>query len=162
MIIAVITMRMVQVAAYQEIDMVAVGYGFVAAVWTVLMRAMDFRRAAHRIFGGDRDHMFVDVIPMHMVKMTVVQIVDMAIMANGGMSAVRAVLMGMVGMVLLGASGHGTSSSIFNFNWSVCFMPFLLRALSRFAPSQNVAVAKCIVDMLCLSSPLDKPHLCRV
>ena len=105
MIIAVITMRMVQLAAYQVIDMVAVRYGFVAAVWTVLMRATDFRRATHGIFGADRDHMFVDVILMHMVKMAVVKIVDMAIMANRGVSAVGTVLMGMVGVMLLDARG---------------------------------------------------------
>ena len=47
--------------------------------------------------------MFVDVILMHMVEAAVVKIVDMAIMAYGGMSTVWAVLMGMVGMMLFGA-----------------------------------------------------------
>jgi hypothetical protein len=53
--------------------------------------------------------MFVDVILVHMVEVAVVKIVDMAIMAYGGMSTVRAVLMGMVGMMLFGASGHDFS-----------------------------------------------------
>jgi hypothetical protein len=39
--------------------------------------------------------MFVDVILTHMVEVAVVKIVDMAIMADRGMSTVWAVLMGM-------------------------------------------------------------------
>ena len=60
----------------------------------------------HGIFGVDRDDMFVDVILMHMVEMAVVKIVHMAVMANRRVPTVRAMLMGVVGMVLLGASGH--------------------------------------------------------
>src|SRR6185369_10879770 len=40
------------------------------------------------------------------------KIVDMAIMADRGMSTVWAVLMGMVGMMLFGTSGHDFSSII--------------------------------------------------
>jgi hypothetical protein len=42
---------------------------------------------------GDRDNMFVNMISLHMVKMAVVQIVDMAFMANSCVSAIRAMLM---------------------------------------------------------------------
>jgi hypothetical protein len=84
MIVTVLAMRMVQLAAYEVIDMVTMRYGFVPAVWTVLMRATGFRGAPHGIFGADRNHMFVDVILMHVVKMAVVKIVHMAIMANRG------------------------------------------------------------------------------
>jgi hypothetical protein len=70
----------------------------------------------HGIFGVDRDDMFVDVIHMHMVEMAVVKIVHMAVMANRRVPTVRAMLMGVVGMVLLGAGGHYTVSSISNFN----------------------------------------------
>jgi hypothetical protein len=96
--------------------MVTMRYGFVPAAWTVFMRAASFRRAAHRICRAHRNHMFIDVILMHMVKMAVVKMVHMAIMANRRVSAVWAVLMGVVGMVLLGAGGHYTVSSISNFN----------------------------------------------
>ncbi len=95
-----IAMRMMQVAADEVIDMVAVGYGFVPAVWAVLMRATEFRGAAHGIFGAHGDHMFVDVIPMHMVEMTLVNVVHMTIMADRGMPAVGTVLIGMVGKPL--------------------------------------------------------------
>jgi len=61
--------------------------------------------------------MFIDVILMHMMKMAVVKIVHMAVIAYRCVSAVWAVLMGVVGMVLLGAGGHDTVSSIIsNFN----------------------------------------------
>jgi hypothetical protein len=116
MIVAVIAMRMVQLTAHEVIDMVAMRYGLVPAVCTVLMRATDFRCAAHGVFGADINHMFVNVIPMHMMKMAVVKIIDMAIMANRGVSAVWSVLMGVVGMVLLGTGGHDTSSFIFQFS----------------------------------------------
>jgi hypothetical protein len=73
------------------------------------VRAAGLRCAADRIPRIDLDDMFVDVILMHMVEVAVVKIVDMAIMAYGGMSTVWAVLMGMVGMMLFGASGHDFS-----------------------------------------------------
>src|SRR6476661_3895165 len=130
-------------------------YCFVSAVWAVLMRAACFRRAAHGICGAHRNHMFVNVILMHMVKMALVKIVHMAVMANRGVSAVWAVLVGVVGMALLGARGHDTLSSIFNFNRD-CQLPLssgvLYRALHQ---SQNVGDGKCIVAVLCLPSPFD-------
>ena len=76
------------------------------------MRAAGLRCAADGIRGVDLNDMFVDVILMHMVEVAVVKIVDMAIMAYGGMSTVWAVLMGMVGMMLFGTSGHDFSSII--------------------------------------------------
>ena len=75
----------------------------------MLVRAAGLRCAADGIRGVDLNDMFVDMILMHMVEVAVVKIVDMAIMAYGGMSTVRAVLMGMVGMMLFGASGHDFS-----------------------------------------------------
>jgi hypothetical protein len=50
------------------------------------------------------------MIAMNMVEMTIVQIIDMAIMANRRMPAVGAMLMSMVRMVLLVARGHGVCS----------------------------------------------------
>ena len=53
---------------------------------------MDLRRAVHGICGVDRDDMFVHVILVHMVEMTVVKVVHMAVMANRSVPAVRAML----------------------------------------------------------------------
>jgi hypothetical protein len=50
--------------------------------------------------------MFVHMILVHMVEMTIVKIVHMAVMANRGVSAFWAMAMRVVLMVFLGASGH--------------------------------------------------------
>jgi hypothetical protein len=110
-IVAVIAMRKMQPAVHEVIDMVTMRYRFVFTVWAVLVRAAGFRCAADGIRGVDRDDVLVNVILVHMVKMAVMKIVHMAIMANRGVSAVRAMLVGMVGVVLLGAGGHDFSFS---------------------------------------------------
>jgi hypothetical protein len=68
----------------------------------------------HGICGVDRDDMFVDVIFMHMVEVAVVKIVHMAVVANRGMPAVWAMLMGVAGMVFLATSGHDFPSFLYN------------------------------------------------
>jgi hypothetical protein len=50
--------------------------------------------------------MFVHVILVHVVEMTIVQIVHMAVMANRGVPTFRAMPMSVVGMVFLGTRGH--------------------------------------------------------
>ena len=159
MIVAVIAMRKVQVAVDQVIHVVAMRHGFVPAVWTVLVRATRLGRATHGIFCADRDHMLIDVIPMHIMQMAVVKIIQMSIVANRGVSAIWAMLVGMVGMVLFGAGGHDARTFIFTFNQGLfgwLFRSVLNRALHQ---SQDVGVGKRIVDVPCLSSPFDKPHL---
>jgi hypothetical protein len=99
-------MRMVQPAVYEIVDVVTVRHRFMSAVWTVCVWAVDLRRAFYRICGIDRDDMFVHVILVHMVEMAVVKIIHVAVMANRGVPAFRAMLMSVVGMVLLGACGH--------------------------------------------------------
>jgi hypothetical protein len=71
---------------------------------------VDLRRAFHGICGIDRDHMFVHVIPVHVVEMTVVKIIHVAVMANRGVPAFRAMPMSVVGVVFLGACGHSQCS----------------------------------------------------
>jgi hypothetical protein len=106
MIIAMITVRMVQPAVYEIVDMVAMRHLFMSAVRTVCVWAVDLECACHGICGVNRDGMFVDVIPVHMVEMAVVKIIHMAVMADRGVPAFRAVVMRVVGMVFLGACGH--------------------------------------------------------
>ena len=101
-----ITMGMMQPAVYEIVDMVAMRHRFVSAVWTVRVRAMDFGRALHGICGVDRDSVLIHVILVHMVEMAIVQIVHMIVMVNRSVSAVRAMLVSVVGVVFLGTSGH--------------------------------------------------------
>jgi hypothetical protein len=58
------------------------------------------RRALRRIRGIDREDMLVNMIPMHVVEMAVMYIVDVTIVADRSVAAVRSALMGMVGMTL--------------------------------------------------------------
>jgi hypothetical protein len=101
-----ITMGMMQPAVYKIVDMVAMRHRFVSAVWTVLVRAMDFGRALHGICGVNRDGVLVHVILVHMMEMAIVQVVHMIAMANRSVSAVRAMLVSVVGVVFLGTCGH--------------------------------------------------------
>jgi len=97
MIIAMITMRVVQPAGHEIVDVVAVRDCFMSAIWTMRMRAVDLGRTLRRICCADRDDVFVHMVAAHMVKMAVVDIVHMAIMSDCGVAAIRTVLMRMVG-----------------------------------------------------------------
>jgi hypothetical protein len=103
-----IAVWMVQPSAHEVIHVIGVRHRFVSAVRAMRMRAARLRCALHRVGGVDRDHVLVDVIAVHVVEMTIVQIVHMAVMANRRMTAVRFMLMGVVGMVFV-AGGHGFS-----------------------------------------------------
>jgi hypothetical protein len=67
-----ITVRMVQPTVHKIVDMVTMRHHFMSAVWTVRMRAVDLRRALHRICRVDRDRMLVHVILVHVVEMAIV------------------------------------------------------------------------------------------
>jgi len=60
----------------------------------------------HGIRGADCDDMLINVESVRVVEMAVMKIVNMAVMANPRVPAVRAMLVGMVRMVLVGAGDH--------------------------------------------------------
>jgi hypothetical protein len=102
-----IAVRVMQASVYKVVDVVTVRYGLVSAIRAMrVIWALGSRSALRRIRGIDREDMLVNMIPMHVVEMAVMNIVDVAIMADRRMAAGRSVLMGMVGMVLLGTGGH--------------------------------------------------------
>jgi hypothetical protein len=104
-------MWMVQPTVHEIVDVVTVRHRFMSAVWTVCVWTVDLRRAFYGICSIDRDDMFVHMILVHMVEMAVVKIIHVAVMANRGVPAFRAMLVSVVGMVLLGACGHWRCSS---------------------------------------------------
>jgi hypothetical protein len=53
--------------------------------------------------------MFVDVILVHVVEVAIMEIIDVPLVADPGVSAVRAVVMGVVQMMPLCAGGHSHS-----------------------------------------------------
>jgi hypothetical protein len=105
-----IAVGMVQPSTYEIIEVIAVGHRFVPAGRAMLVRAARLRRALHGIAGIDRECMLVDVILVRVMQMAIMEIIDMAFMADCRMPAVGAVLVGMVGMMLFGAGRHDGGS----------------------------------------------------
>ncbi len=101
MIVAVVTVRVVQVAVHQIVNVVAVGDGRMATV-----RAMDmaffvaaadmFWGASIRVGGGHFEGAFVHMPCVGVVEMAVVQIVNMVTVLNGLMTAARTMHVRMV------------------------------------------------------------------
>jgi hypothetical protein len=58
--------------------------------------------------------MFVDVISMHVVQMTIVEVIDMAMMTYTGVSTARTMLVRVIRMMLLVAQGHGFARQSFD------------------------------------------------
>jgi hypothetical protein len=105
-IVAVIAVRVMQVPVNQEVDVVAMRNGLVSAAGAVFVAAFDLRRATGRIRPANRDHMFVDVVAMRVMQMAVMQVIDMTLVPDGGMAAIGAMLVGVVGVMLLFAGSH--------------------------------------------------------
>jgi len=108
-VVAVIAVREVQVAIDQVIHMVTVRDHFVPAAGAVdvigtVTGAGVGRGAGYRVGGADGNHVFIDMIAVREVQVAIVQVIDVVIVTDGGMAAVRAVLMGVVWMLV--TSGH--------------------------------------------------------
>ena len=111
MIVAMIAMRMVQAAVDEVVDMVAVRNRFVAAIGTVHMVVavsdmIGQRRAFVRVLFADFDDMHVGMVFMGMMKVAVVQIVDVAVMLDRRVAAVGAVFVGMFLRAQMFVIGH--------------------------------------------------------
>lgn len=116
-VITVIPMGVMQVVANQIVDMVAVWYGLVATARAVLVvRVMGTAKMARgapiRIGVAYGEHVLIDVIAVHIVQVPVMQIVNMSLMAHSNVSALRPVLVRMIGGVLQRAVDHGANSLI--------------------------------------------------
>jgi hypothetical protein len=107
MIIAMAIMWVMQPSVHEVIDVITVGHAFVSAARPMRVRAPGVGRAARGVGVGDLNNMFVDVVPMHVVQMTIVEVIDMAMMAHSGVSTARTMLMSVIRMMLLVAQGHG-------------------------------------------------------
>jgi hypothetical protein len=103
-VVAVVAMRMVQVAIDEVIDVVAMRHGFMTATRSMNMafamsRALMLRRAPVGVGGRNLDHMLIDMPVVHVVQMTIMQVIDVAIMADGGMAAARPVDVVVIGVL---------------------------------------------------------------
>jgi hypothetical protein len=106
-IVAMAIMWMMQPSVDEVIDVIPVGNAFVSAARSMRVRAPGVGRAARGIGIADLDNVFVNMILMRVMQMTIVEVVDVAMMAHSRMSAVRTMLVGMIRMMMLGADGHG-------------------------------------------------------
>ena len=116
MIVAVVTVKMVEVIADAIIDMISVGHGLVPTSRTMPMGGIVIPTgvagsAAVGVRACNFDHVLIDMILMRVVQVAIMQIVNVVSMAYGGMTAIGAVLMGVVGMGAMGTIRHGLSSS---------------------------------------------------
>jgi hypothetical protein len=71
-----------------------------------------FRRAGVRVSCAYRNHMFVDMVCVRMMQVAIMQVIGMAFMLYGGMTAIRAMLVGMVAMGF--AFGHSILLKLFD------------------------------------------------
>ena len=111
MIVAMVAVRMVKVAIDEIVDMVAVRDGLMSASRPVHMARLVsgttvIRRAAIRVFGRHFNGVFVHVIGMRVVQMPVVQVIDMIAVAHRRMTAGRAMLMRVIGVMRVGTLCH--------------------------------------------------------
>ena len=110
-IVAVIAVRVVQVAVDEVVDMIAVGHRLMPAAGAVDMgcvvaAAVVCRRALIGVLVRYLDHVLVHVVSVRMVQMAIVQIVHMVAVAHAGVLALRAVRMRMGLMMVVIAFGH--------------------------------------------------------
>ena len=68
--------------------------------------ATDIRRALRGIGPTYTKHVFIDVIAVHVMEVPIVQVIDVTIVANCRVSAIRAVLVVMMSVVGQVACGH--------------------------------------------------------
>lgn len=101
MIVAVVAVRKVEMSINEIIGVIAMRYSFMTTVCTV--RVVRIVAVADVAVGADvkvglanGDDMLINVSLMKAVQMTVVQVIDMALMLNGGVTAVGAMLVGVI------------------------------------------------------------------
>jgi hypothetical protein len=111
-VVAVVTVRMVEVISNEVINVIAVGYGLMPAA-----RAVDVvgimpvagmgRGTVRRIRGAYFKDVLVDVISVEVMEVAVVKIIDVVTMTNGCMAAAGSMLMVMTSRMLIVAVAHG-------------------------------------------------------
>ena len=105
-----VAMLVVQTAVDDVVNMIAVRYGFVAATFAVNVAVAAVNRmAAVRVGFIDTQCMLVVVAVVLMVQVPVVQIIEVAFVFDGSVSAVCAVD---VVMMFVGFAGHFFSPNV--------------------------------------------------
>ncbi len=108
-VVAVIAVRMVQVAVDEIVDVIPMRHRFMAAPRAVNVArvvAAAARRALVRIPGAHFEPVLVDMIAVRMMQMTVMQIINVIVVLDCSMSTVRAMLMVVVSVMWFVAGAH--------------------------------------------------------
>ncbi|MFM0093574.1 recombinase family protein [Paraburkholderia sediminicola] len=108
-VVAVIAVRMVQVAVDEIVDVIPMWDRLMAAPRSVNVGrvvAAAARRALVRIFGAHFELVLVYVIAVRMMQMTVMQIVNVIVVLDRSVSTVRAMLMVVVSVMWFVAGAH--------------------------------------------------------
>jgi hypothetical protein len=108
-IIAMAIMWAMEPTTHEVIDVIPAGQAFVSAVRPMDVRAPGLTPAAQRICVADLNNMFVDMIPVHVMQMAIVDVIDMVTMAHSCLSTARTMLMSVIRMMLFVAEGQGRS-----------------------------------------------------
>ncbi|SAL54611.1 hypothetical protein AWB64_06017 [Caballeronia sordidicola] len=111
-VVAVIAVRMMQVTVDKIVHMIAVRHGVVSAtramhVPGLMATALVIGRAAIEIGGVDFQLVFIDMVAVRVMQVAVVQVVDMALMANRRVAAAGTMLVIVMGVVRFVAGAHG-------------------------------------------------------
>ena len=110
MVVAVISVLVMQTAVDNVVDVIAVRYGFMAATFAVNVAVAGVNRvAAVRVGFIDAQGMLVVVAVVLMVQVAVVQIIDVVFVFDGSVTAVCAVN---VVMMFVGFAGHFFSPNV--------------------------------------------------
>jgi len=117
-IIAMISMWMMETTIHNVVDMISMRHSLMLTAWTVnVVRIMTcayvIRCALIWIFLGHLQTVFIDVVTMHMVKMSIVYVIDMVTMSDGSVPTIRSVDVGMVWMDLAGCLSVAHQDSLF-------------------------------------------------
>jgi hypothetical protein len=107
-VVAVATVSMVEVFVHQVVNVIAVWHRFVSASGAVLVACFVrttcvIGRAVHRIRFPNRQAVLIHVVRVGMMEMAAVQVVGMAVVAHGYMTAALPVDMG---VTLVRVAGH--------------------------------------------------------
>src|SRR5260370_23198156 len=98
MVVAMVAVRVMQMAGHEIVDVTAVRHRFVAAGRAVdvvlgMGAAGVLRRAAGRVAPADGQLVLLDLAPRGVMQMAVVDVIDMAIVLDGSVAAAGPVLM---------------------------------------------------------------------
>lgn len=119
MVVAVVSMRMMKVTINQVIDMISVGNRLMPATGTmnvpVFVRGTVVNHAAVRVCCAHRDSVFFDdSVFALMMKMAVVEIIDVSVVPDRGVAAVFTVLVIVVRMGFAIVFTHNAKTNSFS------------------------------------------------